>query len=142
MEPITSFRGEHYFLSNMYPCGIKVNSLRFKSSESVFQSFKLLDLEQRKMFQHLDGYKAKKYFSHNKNLIRPDWNQVKLDIMKLVVYYKFKQNPYLASLLVETGDAELIEGNHWGDTFWGVCNNRGENHLGKILMDCRSELRS
>lgn len=41
-----------------------------------------------------------------------------------------------------TGDAELIEGNNWGDTFWGVCNGRGENMLGKLLMEIRDYLRA
>ena len=36
---------------------------------------------------------------------------------------------------------ELIEGNVWNDTFWGVCNGKGHNHLGKILMKVRDEIR-
>ena len=39
-----------------------------------------------------------------------------------------------------TGDAELVEGNTWNDTYWGVCNGVGHNHLGKILMQVRQEL--
>ena len=27
------------------------------------------------------------------------------------------------------------------DFFWGVCNGKGENHLGKILMKVRDEIR-
>ena len=42
--------------------------------------------------------------------------------------------------LMDTGDAELIEGNNWNDTFWGVCNNAGENNLGKLLMKIRAAL--
>lgn len=47
----------------------------------------------------------------------------------------------LSEMLEATGDAELIEGNHWGDTFWGVCNGVGQNNLGKLLMAIRSENR-
>lgn len=43
-------------------------------------------------------------------------------------------------MLINTGDAELIEGNSWGDTFWGECNGIGENNLGKILMKIRKEI--
>lgn len=142
MKKIDLFRGEYYFLSNMYPCRINVNGLSFISSESLYQSFKLLDTEERKQFQSMDGYKAKKFFASRKDLIRPDWHDIKLDVMKLVVYYKFKQNPYLINLLLQTGDAQLIEGNNWGDIFWGVCKNKGSNHLGKILMDLRSQFKS
>ena len=40
-----------------------------------------------------------------------------------------------------TRDRVLIEGNDWGDTFWGMTDGEGENHLGKILMRVRAELR-
>lgn len=52
---------------------------------------------------------------------------------------KFR-NPELRDKLVATGDAEIVEGNWWGDKFWGVCRGVGENHLGKILMRIRTEL--
>lgn len=71
---------------------------------------------------------------------RPDWNTVKLSIMREVVLLKFRQNEDLAYQLVCTGTEELVEGNWWGDRFWGV-DEYGENHLGKILMDVRSLLR-
>jgi predicted NAD-dependent protein-ADP-ribosyltransferase YbiA (DUF1768 family) len=57
------------------------------------------------------------------------------------VLAKFEQFPYLAAKLIETGTATLVEGNHWGDTFWGVDHEQGgENHLGKILMAVREAL--
>ena len=59
-----------------------------------------------------------------------------LDVMRDLVVQKFS-DPLLQSLLETTGDEELIEGNHWGDVFWGVCKGVGENHLGKILMKVR-----
>lgn len=40
----------------------------------------------------------------------------------------------------KNGDAELIEGNTWGDRIWGVCDGVGENRLGKILMRVRAEM--
>ena len=47
----------------------------------------------------------------------------------------------LREKLLATGDAELVEENTWGDTFWGVCNGRRENMLGTLLMDIRALLR-
>lgn len=44
-------------------------------------------------------------------------------------------------MLLKTGDEELVEGNTWGDTFWGVCKGKGRNELGKILMKVREEFR-
>ena len=43
--------------------------------------------------------------------------------------------------LLETGAAELIEGNYWGDRYWGVCKGVGDNWLGKLLMTVRKEIR-
>ena len=53
---------------------------------------------------------------------------------------KFNQNTDIAQKLMNTGDAILIEGNYWGDTYWGKCNGVGQNNLGKILMKFREEL--
>lgn len=63
--------------------------------------------------------------------------------MSGLVRQKFNHRyPELRTKLLSTGDLEIIEGNHWGDTFWGVCNGTGENHLGRILMQVREDLRS
>ena len=58
-----------------------------------------------------------------------------------VVRAKFDQHPDLAQKLLATGDEELVEGNDWGDIYWGVYKGRGNNMLGKILMRVRAELR-
>ena len=52
-----------------------------------------------------------------------------------------KKDESLKEMLLLTGDQEIIEENYWGDTFWGVCRGKGQNHLGKILMKVRDELR-
>ena len=71
--------------------------------------------------------------------MRPDWNDIRVDIMRNIVNAKFTQNPDLMNKLLETNDAELLEGNWWKDTFWGICNGEGENNLGKILMEIRDK---
>ncbi len=58
-----------------------------------------------------------------------------------LVSQKFANSPALKEMLLATGDAELEEGNHWGDCFWGVCAGIGQNHLGKILMRLRDKLK-
>ena len=60
--------------------------------------------------------------------------------MYRIVKAKFEQNEQLKKQLLHTGRAKLIEGNWWKDTFWGVHEGVGENHLGKILMKVRKEL--
>jgi len=76
--------------------------------------------------------------------IREDWEEVKVDIMRKGLKAKFTQNESLKQKLLKTGDAYLEEGNDWGDTFWGVDldTGKGQNHLGKMLMKLRDDLRN
>jgi len=60
--------------------------------------------------------------------------------MSEIVYAKFMQNPALQKLLLNTGDDPIVEENSWNDTFWGTCNGKGVNNLGKILMNVRRDL--
>ena len=64
--------------------------------------------------------------------------------MEDIVRAKFTQNQELKQQLIGTGDAYLEEGNTWHDTCWGVDlkTGEGQNHLGKILMKVRQELKT
>lgn len=80
------------------------------------------------------------WFLRNNALPRPDWNEVKLDIMRKAVQAKFAQNKSLARRLLRTGMAELIEDSK-SDAFWGMGRDgKGHNWLGRILMDVRQAL--
>lgn len=79
---------------------------------------------------------AKRYGSRVLAL-RPRWEAMKIRIMARVVRAKFRQNSSLLSLLLATAPSELVEGNTWGDTFWGQCRGKGTNHLGLLLMEVR-----
>ena len=126
-------QNEYYFLSNMYPCNITYNGHTFKCSESAFQAQK--DLSRTSEFEMLDGYKAKKL--GRKVNIRSDWESVKLDIMREILRIKF-QDPVLANKLLSINEP-IIEDNTWNDTFWGICNGVGENHLGKLLEEIKMD---
>ena len=95
-------------------------------------------MKERERFFGLSGGQAKRLGKRVE--LRPDWEDVKIDIMRQVLKSKFTQNPELKAKLIATGDAELIEGNNWNDRFWGVCNGKGQNHLGRLLMELRAEL--
>lgn len=136
---IDKFDGPYRFLSNFWGCSVSIGMMTFASAEHAYQAAKSLDLQEWKLIQRCPTPGAAKRAGHALK-IRPDWDQVKNEVMEIIVKTKFHQHSNLAHLLVETGDQELIEGNTWGDTYWGVCNGIGENHLGKILMKIRSEL--
>ena len=139
-KAITSFRGEYAFLSNMYSVPVKWNGHTYQNSEAAFQSAKTLDPEERNAFCNLNGVAAKQ--KGKKVLLRKDWKDVKDGIMEEIIRAKFTQNPELAKKLVKTGDAQLMEGNNWHDTYWGVNSMtlEGKKHLGIILMKIRAEL--
>ena len=61
--------------------------------------------------------------------------------MELCLKKKFTEHLDLQERLLATGDAILIEGNTWNDTYWGVCNGVGKNTLGQLLMKIREEIR-
>lgn len=140
MEKTTGFRGDLYFLSNMYPCTVVVNNIRFSSSEAAFQSFKFADKTRRIQFGMMNGYQSKKFWRLNAGLIRPDWNEIRVDVMKGVLRRKFAQNPLLADKLITTSNIFLVEYNTWGDTFYGVCNGVGKNMLGRLLKEVKYEI--
>lgn len=135
-EKIEQFRGPYYFLSNFYPAAVEVDGIRYENNEAAFQAQK--QPERAQEFASLPPNEAKRLGRRVK--LRPDWESVKIMMMTDVVRAKFAQNENLRKKLLETGEAELIEGNHWQDTFWGVCRGKGRNELGKILMKIRREL--
>lgn len=137
---ITKFRGDNAFLSNMYPVGIIINGEFYPSAEHAFQAMKSLDKAERVAISVRqspeDAKRAGKLVQ-----LRPDWEEVKVGIMKDILKVKFSDSD-LAAKLKDTGHEELIEVNTWHDTFWGVCNDEGSNMLGKLLMEIREEMQS
>lgn len=135
--PITSFRGEYRFLSNFWPVSVSWEGLTYPSTEHAYQAAKAADFSLRRGFTIGSPGEAKR--RGRRIEIRRDWEQVKLQVMLDLLRLKFGQ-PDMRRLLRTTGQRELVEGNTWGDTFWGVCDGRGENHLGRLLMQVRSEI--
>lgn len=134
---IDSFHGSHYWLSNFYEAPVVYNGRHYTSNEAAFQAAKCPGREFE--FTTLNPSQAKR-LGRRVNL-RGDWERVKDEVMYEICKQKFLQNPSLLRKLLATGDTPLIEGNTWGDKYWGVCNGVGHNRLGQILMQIRHELR-
>lgn len=133
---IKEFRGKNFFLSNFSDSPIELNGIKFLNGEAAFHSFKNIDKQSD--FSKLDPSTAKR--KGMKVRLRNDWEDVKDKIMYEVVKAKFTQNEQLKVKLLNTGDQYLEEGNTWSDSYWGTCNGKGKNILGKILMRIREEL--
>ncbi|MFA5485424.1 MAG: NADAR family protein [Candidatus Pacearchaeota archaeon] len=136
---INEFRGKYYFLSNFYSAPVMYEGLLYENNEAAFQSAKLKDRAKRECFCNIDSSTAKR--KGRQVALRQDWEDIKDEVMYQVVKDKFSRNVILKNRLLDTKNEELVEGNTWNDTYWGVCRGRGKNMLGKILMRVREELR-
>jgi ribA/ribD-fused uncharacterized protein len=139
---ITSFRGQYRYLSNFFPAPVMYDGVAYFSVEHAYQAAKTLDRAWRRTIAKAPTAAEAKE-TGRKAPLRTDWFHIRLQVMEDLLRQKF-QNQELRSKLFDTGDEELIEGNTWADHFWGaVFENgrwRGDNHLGKILMQIRYEL--
>ena len=138
MAKIDSFRNEYFFLSNFFERPVTFDGITYQNNEAAFQAQKTLDPAERAAFASLNPPQAK--HKGRRVTLRSDWERVKVDLMYQICKAKFTQHADLAEQLLATGDAELIEGNTWGDRIWGAVNGVGANNLGKILMRIRAEL--
>jgi ribA/ribD-fused uncharacterized protein len=140
-EAITEFQGPYRFLSNFWPAEVVHEGITYPSVEHAYQAAKTLNIaERRRIAAMADPAAAKR--AGRKLLLREDWETAKFRVMQACVRDKFTRHAELRRKLLATGDAELIEGNTWGDRVWGVYQGEGENRLGRILMQVRGELRS
>lgn len=136
---INSFQGEYRFLSNFWPALVTLDGLEYKSVEHAYMAAKTIKTDLRlKIRDFATPGEAKKFCKTI--ILRPDWDTLKYGIMLDLIEQKFSQDP-LKSRLLNTGDVALIEGNTWNDTYWGVCNGKGQNNLGRILMIVREGLK-
>lgn len=138
-QPITSFTGKYRWLSNFSITAVKDLDIWFPTVEHAYQYAKQSTPAGRAAVMRADTPGAAKRAARRFGM-RPDWDVIKVNVMRQLLWEKFKIPTYQFMLLA-TGDAELIEGNTWGDRFWGVCDGIGENHLGRLLMEIREDLR-
>ena len=137
---IESFHDEYRFLSNFFPVSVRYEGITFPTVEHAYQAAKTVDEAERWKFAELKSPGQAKRRGR-KTAIRADWESVKVQVMSELVRQKFFRHEELAEMLLATEEAELVEGNTWGDRFWGVCEGVGQNWLGRILMTVRGELR-
>lgn len=138
---ITEFQNEYRWLSNFAPVKIKLDGLEFPSVEHAYMSAKSDEEEWKKFCSNSNNTAGDVKRKSRTIKLKDNWNEIKLEVMANCIEQKFNTEPYRTKLL-ETNDEFLQEGNRWNDKFWGVClkTNKGENHLGKLIMSVRSAL--
>lgn len=143
---IPEFSGKYNFLSNFSDSPIKYEGIVYPTVEHAFQAAKTLNINKRLEIAHASTPGQAKRLGRSVKL-RSDWEEIKVDIMRECLRLKF-EIPELREALLETGNAELTEGNTWHDNFWGICycskcraSAHGKNVLGLLLMEVRDEIR-
>ena len=134
---IDRFEGDFEFLSNFGPGEVVYEGRLYPTVENAFQAAKSTDADARRQFEHCSPDQAKRLGRRSRR--RDDWGTVRVDVMHELLRYKFR-DARLREQLLETGDALLVEGNWWGDQFWGVSKDVGENQLGRLLMSVREQV--
>lgn len=146
-EPILGFAGEHRYLSNFWMAEQVVDvggdgegdRWAFNSNEQWYMVNKtLVPLEALMILAAKTPGDCKRL--GRTVTLRPDWEQVKDTIMLEGLRMKFTQHDDLMAKLIGTGKRYLEETNTWNDRYWGVCNGKGRNMLGILLMQVRAEL--
>lgn len=140
MADIRGFFGPFRWLSNFHYCPVQLDGTTYPTNEHAYQAAKHLDMGFREVLKRYT-YPRDAMNAGRSRPARSDWETIKIAVMLDLNRQKFAQEP-LRTWLLETGDGYLEETNTWGDHFWGVCRGIGENNLGKILMQVRSELRN
>lgn len=166
LNTIMMFDGPHEFLNNFYESdgpqvilpaeegvdGRMLGALPCRSVEHAYQAWKTLVWEERLVVVGARHAGQSRRLGQ-KVTLRPDFSSTtQVAIMLLLQRQKYAlAHPQLRQWLLDTGDAVLMEGNTWGDIFFGVNFNPaaredgktgGENHLGQLLMQVRAEIRA
>jgi ribA/ribD-fused uncharacterized protein len=137
-----STRGEHGCFSNFYRSPVMIDGKLWPTSEHYFQAMKFVGTALVGQVRRAPSpAEAARLGRSREHPLRPDWEQVKEEVMYRAVLAKFSQHADLRAVLLATGDAVLVEHTE-NDSYWGDGGDgTGKNRLGHILMRVREELR-
>ena len=127
--------------SNFSAHPFKLKGKVWPTSEHYFQAQKFAGTEHEEAVRNAETPSMAAKLGRRRSLpLRSDWEAVKEEVMREALRAKFEQHPKLASLLLSTGDAELIEHTR-NDSYWADGGDgTGKNRLGYLLMELRGEM--
>lgn len=131
--------------SNLFPRTIVFEGREFPTAEHAYQAGKARRDDVREWILSAPSPSLVAMAAHGLYTwdIVPNWSRIKFDRMRAVLRAKFTQHQDLATLLVSTGGARIVEVARVVNSVnrtWGEVNGRGLNMLGVLLMELRSEL--
>lgn len=150
-DRVCFYEQDFYVLSNFSSFTLQWKGKRFDTLEAAYHWEKFTPEGfmgsvhaglQERIRKAPSAHEAFQIAQDARSMRRHDWDTVKVDVMRELLRAKVAQHEYVRRKLLGTGDRELVE-NSWRDDFWGWGPNRdGQNMLGKLWMEIRSELRA
>lgn len=141
-EQVFFYEQDFYVLSNFSAFTVVLGGHIYQTAEHAYHTFKFPDdpLKQTSIRHAASAHDAFKLAERWAKYRTPEWETVRLNVMKRILRAKVEQHAYVRRKLLATGDRELIE-DSWRDDFWGWGPNRdGQNMLGRLWMQLRTEL--
>ncbi|WP_256805481.1 NADAR family protein [Bradyrhizobium sp. Bra64] len=131
--------------SNLFRCEIEFEGKTYPTAEHAYQAGKALKPAVRDWILAAPTPSLAAMAAHGLYVwdVVPNWQSIKFDRMRAVLRAKFLQHPDIASVLLSTGSARLVEAgrvNNAVNRLWGEVNGQGQNMLGLMLMELRAEL--
>jgi N-glycosidase YbiA len=138
-----SQKAEYGCFSNFYMAPINIGGKTWRTTEHYFQAQKFAGTKYESHIRNLKSPNEAAMEGRRRDFpLRRDWESVKDNIMLNALRAKFTQHPDLKKILLDTGDAKLIEHTE-KDSYWGDGGNgKGKNMLGILLMQIRSEFKN
>lgn len=136
-QEINDFHGHYYWLSNFSSTEVCLDGELYPTVEHAYQAAKTDDPTLRKQIRAASTPgKAKKLGTTIPAAkFKGDWDKQRIFVMYYLLRQKFVGQRL--HMLQQLKGVNLVEGNTWGDTFWGVCDGEGHNVLGQLLMMIR-----
>lgn len=135
------YQNTHNSYENKQKIVIMYMNLEFDNVESAYFAAKCKNFADGIRFQNISPIQARQFFIQNAFEKKENWEKIKFRIMYDLVWQKFNNNEYLRQRLLATQDAAIYFENDFCETYWGVYQGKGENHLGEILMRVRNAIR-
>ncbi len=132
--------------SNFSPHGVFLQGKHWQTVEHYYQAQKFVGTAEAAIIPVIHAVKTPEEAAalgrDCTRQVRPDWEQVKISVMREAVLQKFLTHKDIQAILLATGDTLLVE-NSPTDYYWGCgVDKTGQNHLGQVLMSVREQIRT
>lgn len=141
-DQVRFYEHDFYPLSNFSAFAIMWKGIKFDTTEAAYHWEKFpTEYDIRNAIQAaMSAHEAFKLAEKYRPLRRPDWDDVKVQVMREILWQKVAQHEYVVRKLLATGERHLVE-DSWRDNVWGWgADQKGQNLLGNLWMEIRKAI--